>query len=114
MNREEKYLISICNAYLNQQTLNLDKSVDYSRLFSVCREQNLIAVAFSVIKNAANKDIVPSDIYSLFENGFYETIIRFDDQTKVMTQLDDALCKNKIRHVFSRAPKSAYTTPFPR
>lgn len=113
MNREEKYLISICNAYLNRQTLNLDKSVDYSRLFSVCREQNLIAVAFSVIKNAANKDIVPSDIYSLFENGFYETIMRFDDQTKVMTQLDDALCKNKIRHVFFKGAEIRTYYPVP-
>lgn len=113
MNKEEKFLISLCNAYLNRQTLNLDKSVDYSRLFSVCREQNLIAVAFSIIKNSPDRDIVPKDIYSLFENGFYETIMRFDAQTKVTAQLDNALSENKIRHIFFKGTEIREYYPIP-
>lgn len=100
MRKEEKYLIKICNAYLTEQNILLNESVDFSRLFSVCREHNLIGIAFSVIKNSKNKNIVPQNIYRNFEDGFYETIIKYDRQSEIINDLNKLLTVNQIRHTF--------------
>lgn len=113
MKNEEKYLIALCSNYLNGQTVQLDESIDYSRLFSVCQEHNLIAVAFCVIKNSPNKDIVPDNVYKDFEDVFYETIIRYDMQTKVIICLDDILNRHNIRHVFFKGAEIRDSYPVP-
>lgn len=98
--REELYLIKICSAYLDRLAMHLEESVDYSRLFSVSREHNLLAIVYSVIKTADNKDIIPNNIYKKFEDAFYETIIRYDAQSAVKEMLDRILCENEIKHIF--------------
>lgn len=113
MKHEEKTLIDICNAYLHEQAIKLDESVDYSRLFSVAKVHNLIAIAFCVIKNASNKDIIPANIYTEFENSFYETIVRYDAQTKILADLDTLLEKHNIRHVFFKGAEIREYYPIP-
>jgi hypothetical protein len=113
MNKEEQYLITLCSAYLEKQAIQLDESVDYSRLFSVCREQNLIAIAFCVIKNSQNKNIVPQNIYKDFEDTFYETIIRYDMQSKIITELDKVLSDNGINHIFFKGAHIRKLYPVP-
>lgn len=113
MKNEEKYLITLCNAYLHKQTVPLDENIDCSRLYSVAREHNLIAVAFCVIKNSPNKAILSDSIYQSFENAFYETIIRYDMQTKVIDCLDDILNNNNIPHVFFKGAEIRECYPIP-
>ncbi len=113
MMREELYLIKICSAYLGRQAITLEESVDYSRLFSVSREHNLLAIAYCVIKNAENKNIVPDDIYKRFEDAFFETIIRYDAQSSVKDSLDKILCDNEIRHIFFKGAQIREYYPIP-
>lgn len=113
MRKEEKYLIKICNAYLTKQNILLDESVDFSRLFSVSKEHNLVGVAFSVIKNSENKSIVPDTIYHNFENGFYETIFKYEQQEKVIEDLSNLLSNNKIRHIFFKGAQIRNYYPIP-
>lgn len=113
MRKEENYLIKLLTAHLSKQELELDESVDYSRLFSICREHNLIAIAYSIIKNAKNKNIVPSDVYKMFDDAFYETIIRYDIQKKVITDLDNLLSKNEVKHIFFKGTEIKELYPIP-
>lgn len=113
MKKEENYLIKICNAYLHKQNIQLDESIDYSRLFSVCREHNLLAVAFCIIKNSDNKGIVPGMVYKSFEDGFYETIIKYDAQTNVINILERILNENGIRHIFFKGAEIREYYPVP-
>lgn len=106
-------MIDICNAYLNKQAIHLDESVDYSRLFSVAREHNLLAIVFCVLKGTENKNIVPLEVYKDFENGFYETIIRYDAQSNALNTLDDILTGNGIRHVFFKGAEIRDYYPVP-
>lgn len=111
--REELYLIKICSAYLDRLAIHLEESVDYSRLFSVSREHNLLAIVYSVIKTADNKDIIPDDIYKKFEDAFFETIIRYDAQSAVKEKLDSILCENKIKHIFFKGAEIREYYPVP-
>jgi predicted nucleotidyltransferase len=113
MEKEEQYLITLCNAYLKKQAIKLDESVDYSRLFSVCREHNLLAIAFCPIKNSQNKSIIPQNIYKNFEDAFYETIIRYDMQSKVMQSIDKILSDNDIKHIFFKGAQIRDLYPVP-
>lgn len=113
MKKEEKFLIELLGAYLSQQELLLDESVDYSRLFSISKEHKLISIAFCVIKNAPNKNIIPQDVYKAFENGFYETLVRYDFQKNVISNLDKLLCDNKIKHVFFKGSQLKELYPVP-
>lgn len=113
MKKEQQYLIRLLNAYLSKQELTLDESVDYSRLFSIAREHNLIAIAFCVIKNAKNKSIIPPDVYKYFEDSFYETIIRYDIQSNIMNELDKLLSDNEIKHVFFKGAEIRALYPVP-
>jgi predicted nucleotidyltransferase len=113
MKKEEQYLITLCSAYLKKQAIELDESVDYSRLFSVCTQHNLIAIAFSVIKNAHNKNIVPQNTYKYFEDAFYETIMRYDMQSKAIATVDDILSQNNIKHIFFKGSEIREHYPIP-
>lgn len=113
MKKKENYLVEICNAYLHKQNIHLDESIDYSRLFSVCREHNLLAVAFCIIKNSDNKSIVPDRVYKSFEDGFYETIIKYDAQTNVINILERILNENGIRHIFFKGAEIREYYPVP-
>lgn len=114
MKKEEKYLMELLKAHLNSQTVSLDNDIDYSRLFTVCKNHNLLAIAFCVIKNADNKSIIPNDIYNQFEDAFYETIIRYDIQNGVQNELNAILNDNKIKHIFLRELKLKSFIPFPK
>lgn len=113
MRKEEKYLIELLGAYLSKQKVQLDESVDYSRLFSICREHNLIAIAYCVIKNADNKSIVPAEILKQFEDAFYETIIRYDIQKNAIEELDKLLSENEIKHIFFKGSEIKELYPVP-
>ncbi len=111
---EEKYLIKICSAYLNKTTFILDENIDYSKLYSISKHHNLVAVVFCVLKNCNNKNIIPENIYISFEDGFYEAIIRYDYQRKVINEISDILSQNKIKHVFFKGSEIKEYFPVPQ
>lgn len=100
MKKEERFLIEVCRAYLNQAEITIDCSIDFERFYKITREHNLLAIAFCVLKNSENKTVIPDAIYKKFEDSFYETIIRYDAQSAVLKDIDTVLSQNKIRHVF--------------
>lgn len=100
MKKEERFLIEVCRAYLNQAEITIDCSIDFERFYKITREHNLLAIAFCVLKNSENKTVIPDVIYKKFEDSFYETIIRYDAQSAVLKDIDTVLSQNKIRHVF--------------
>lgn len=111
---EEKYLIKICRAYLNNTIVILDENIDFSKLYSISKYHNLVAVVFCVIKNCSNKNIIPENIYTRFENGFYEAIIRYDYQSKAINEISDILSLNKIKHVFFKGSEIKEYFPVPQ
>ena len=113
MRKEEKYLIELLCAYLRNSKISLDNSVDYSRLFDISREHNLIAIVFCVIKSADNRDIIPKELFTKFEDGFYETIFRYDHQKNTIEELSRLLIDNKIRHIFFKGSEIKELYPVP-
>lgn len=100
MKKEEQFLIAVCKAYLNQTVIRIDDEINFESFYETAREHNLLAIAFCVLKNSDNKNVIPPDVYKKFEDSFYETIIRYDAQSRVILELDHVLSKNNIKHIF--------------
>lgn len=113
MKAEERFLIDLLGDYLAQKKSSLTENIAYARLYSVAREHNLIAIAYCQIKNAENKDLVAQDVFKNFDKGFFETVFRYDFQKKIINDLDELLCKNKIKHVFFKGAELKELYPFP-
>lgn len=96
MNKEQQYLVTLCRAYLYGEKVTLREDIDYEKLYVLAKSHNLSAICFCVIKNSTNRNIINTDIYKKFEDIFFETIFRFDEQSKVIdeivTLLTDADC----------------------
>lgn len=113
MKKEELFLIELCKAHLYNKKITLGEDIDYQRLYDICKAQNIIAIAFCVLKQSDNKDIIPKDIYNKFENTFFDTIMRFNLQSNVLHDLDEVLTKNNIRHVFFKGAQIRDYYPVP-
>lgn len=111
MKQNDKILLDILNAYLNNKKYTTDK-LDIPALYAFAKGHNLAPITFSVIK-----DIVPAKnqngAYSAFKDDFYDAIVRYDAQNAVQKDLTNLLSQNGIKHVFFKGSvlKDMFPTP---
>lgn len=91
MNKEQQYLLTLCRAYLYSERITLREDIDYEKLYVLAKSHNLTAICFCVIKNCANKAIVDAGLYKKFEDVFFETVFRFEEQTKIIEDIRSLL-----------------------
>lgn len=114
MNKEQQYLITLCRAYLYNEKITLRDDIDYEKLYVIAKSHNLIGICFCVIKNSADKEIVNADLYKKFEDIFYETIFRFDEQTKIINEIASLLSDSDIDYVFFKGSEIRSYFPIPQ
>lgn len=109
----QNYLIAVLRAYLNNEKIALDDSIDYLELFKLARKHNLSAVVFCVIKQAKNRNIVPQDVYATMEDSFFDAVFRYNAQAEGIRQLSDTLSNGKINHILFKGAtiKELYPVP---
>lgn len=107
------YLIAILRAYLNNEKIALDDSINYLELFELARKHNLSAVVFCVIKQAENRNIVPQSVYSIMEDSFYDAVFRYTAQTEGIRQLSDTLSNAGIKHILFKGAEIKELYPVP-
>lgn len=114
MNKEKKYLITLCREYLYGKTQALDKNVDYLKLYELSNAHNLSPILFCVIKNAPNKEIVAADAYEKFENDFFEAVFRYNVQSSVISELSAVFDDSDIKYVFFKGSEIRNLYPVPQ
>lgn len=107
------YLIAVLGAYLNEEKIALDDSIDYFELFKLAKVHNLTATVYSVIKQADNRNIVPPEICAKAEDGFYDTVFRYNAQSEAISELDSVLSNAEIRHIFFKGTILREIYPIP-
>lgn len=114
MEKEKQYLITLCRAYLTGTAIVLDETIRYDRLYQLANAHNISAILFCVINTAANRQIVPAEAFTQFQNDFYEAVIRYEVQSRIMQELTDCLTQNGIRHVFFKGAEIRTLYPVPQ
>lgn len=92
------YLITVLSAYLYKEKIVLDDSIDYAELLEIAKNHNLLAIVFSVIKQADNRNIVPQSIYKVMEDSFFDSIFRYEAQKIGINALTTTLSNAGIYH----------------
>lgn len=107
------YLIAVLRAYLNNEKIALDDSIDYYKLFEIAKNNNLSAIVFSVIKQAENRNIVPSNAYSTMEESFFDAVFRYESQKQAIAHLDKTLSDAGIKHILFKGAEIKEYYPVP-
>lgn len=109
----KQYLIAVLRAYLNNEKITLDDSIDYLELFKLAKNHNLLAIVHSVIKQADNRNIVPKDIYDIMDEGFFDAVFRYEAQKAMLNDLTSTLSKEKIKHTIFKGAVIRELFPIP-
>lgn len=107
------YFVAVLKAYLHNERIALDDSIDYFELFRLAINHNLAAVVFCVIKQADNRNIVPPNLYKQMEDAFFDSIYRYDMQSKAICALNAVLSDNCINHTFFKGAEIKEYYPVP-
>ena len=113
MIKELDYLVTLCRAHIFGESITLDETLNFEKLYMVASRHNLSPLAYAVINTSENKDVVPKNVFSAFENDFFESVVRYGIQKTVMDELSDLLSENKIPHIFFKGAviKELYPVP---
>ena len=114
MRREATYLIELCRAHIDGDSVKLDKNIDYKKLYSLSVSHNLSALIFCVINNSENKDVVPKEVFTEFQQSFYDAVMRYDFQSAAIEETDRILSDSGIRHVYFKGAEIRELYPVPQ
>lgn len=107
------YLIAVLRAYLNNEKIALDDSIDYFKLFEMAKSNNLSAVVFSVINQASNRNIVPKEAFSIMQDSFFDAVYRYEAQKQAIEELSATLSNAEIYHIFFKGAEIKEYYPVP-
>ncbi len=114
MIKEASYLISLCKAHLNGGSIRLDENIDYEKLFSLSTAHNLGALVFCIINTSENKNAVPESAFEMFKSAFYDAVMLYDMQGRVIEETDALLSENEIKHVYFKGAELREYYPVPQ
>lgn len=109
----KNYLIAVLKAYLNNEKIALNDSIDYFRLFELAKAHNLSAVVYCVIKQADNRNIVPAELQRQMEDSFFDAVFRYNAQGEVINELTAILSDAKIKHILFKGAQIREHYPVP-
>lgn len=99
MDKEQKYLIELSRAYLDEKRISLKGDIDYKRLYSLAREHNLCGVLYCAVKNAESKDVIEKELFNRLENTFFDLVYTSNMQVQTLGEVKALLSQAQIRFV---------------
>ena len=99
MDKEQKYLIELSRAYLDEERISLKGDIDYKRLYSLAREHNLCGVLYCAVKNAESKDVIEKELFNRLENTFFDLVYTSNMQVQTLGEVKALLSQAQIRFV---------------
>ncbi len=113
MDKESKFLIDICRAYLDEDKITVPENIDYKVLYKSAKNHNLLAVCHCALTNAVNKDIIPEAFLNTIRERFFDLIYIYECQSNALTEITEILNENKIRHILFKGAVIRQLYPVP-
>lgn len=99
MNKEEQFTVDICEAYLNNRTLNIPDGINYNALFKLLKHHNLLGVCHCAMVNANNKQFIPKDFLKAVTDSFFDYVYIYEQQNNCINEITNALSACDVRHI---------------
>lgn len=113
MNTEEKFLITMCKAYLAGDDIHIPQDINYKELYRLLRHHNLLGVCYCVLNTSKQKDNIPSGFMAAVENKFFDLVYLYQCQTNCMDELDSLLTASQMRYILFKGAELRYYYPVP-
>lgn len=115
MDKEEKYLVEICNAFLhnNKKLSEPEKNIELQKLLKLAVHHNLIAVCQCVLHDKKSDNSEYSAFLNCLRDGFLDSYYLFNLQSECLNDLKKIFEKNKIRHIFFKGSVIREYYPIP-
>lgn len=99
MTREENFLIGICNAYLNNNDIDIPGGINFAELFRLAGHHNLSGICHCVLNNSKNKELLPADFMKAVANKFFDGIYMYECQESCFNEVKDILTGSQMRFI---------------
>ena len=113
MNREEKFLIEICRAYLNKGDVEFDRDINWKELFKLAKHHNLLGICYCVLNNSKHKELIPGIFIKSVEEKFFDYVYIFELQKKCLIEVEDLLTASQTRHILFKGAVLRNLYPVP-
>ncbi len=99
MTKEEKFLIEICRAYLDSDTISIPDNIDFKLLFKLAKNHNLLSICHCVLNTLKSKNLIEKDFLNAVENNFFDSVYIFECQQHCLEELKSIFTAAQIRHI---------------
>lgn len=113
MIKEEKFLIEICKAYLNNADIDIPDQLDYKVLFRIAKHHNLLGIVHCVINMSGNKSAVPENFLDALKETFFDSIYIYECQKACSKEVEDILTASQMRYILFKGIKLREMYPVP-
>ena len=99
MTAQEKLLIEICKAYLNNNSVSLPDNINLKELYRLAKHHNLLGVCYCALNASDNRENIPLDFLNALRNKFFDSVYIYECQQACLNEVQDILTASQIRHI---------------
>ena len=99
MNKEEKILIELCNAFAHNEQIRLNGGFDFARLYKLARAHNLTAVCHCALQNTENGSDIPEKFKNALLNSFYDIVYNSQRQQNCIDELRELFTASQTPYI---------------
>lgn len=111
MNKEEKFLLSLCTSYLNDSPPEAE-DVDWRRFYELAKAHNLIGICHCVFSK--NKELsVPKGVRQLFTDKFFDLVYIYECQSAALRDIEHCLTTAEIGYILFKGSVLRELYPVP-
>lgn len=111
MNREEKFLLSLCTSYLNDSPPEIEEA-DWRCFYELAKAHNLIGVCHCVFNK--NKELsVPKGVRQLFMDKFFDLVYIYECQSAALSDIEHCLTTAEVAYILFKGSVLRNLYPVP-
>ncbi len=113
MKREEKLLIEICRAYLNECDISASGEIDWKELFRIAKHHNLLGVCCCVLNKSKYRELIPQEFLNSVKDKFFDYVYLYECQKNCLEEVRNILSASQTPHILFKGAVLRNLYPVP-
>lgn len=113
MNKEEKLLIEICRAYLNECDISALEKIEWKELFTLAKHHNLLGICHCVLNKSKYKNDIPQGFLNSVKDKFFDLVYIYECQKSCLDEVEDILTASQVRYILFKGAVLRNLYPVP-
>lgn len=113
MKREEKLLIEICRAYLDECDISSFGEIDWKELFRIAKHHNLLGICHCVLNKSKYKELIPQGFLNSVKDKFFDYVYIYECQQNCLEEVKSILTASQTPHILFKGAVLRNLYPVP-